>query len=46
MKRGSAFVPIDVVNDYYDVKTKNQTISDLELHAEHLLSQSGLSLQR
>ena len=46
MKRGNSVVAIDVVNDYYDVKTKNQTILELELHAEHLLSQSGLSLQR
>ena len=36
MKRGNSVVAIDVVNDYYDVKTKNQTISDLKLLAQHL----------
>ena len=33
MKRGDSVVAVDVLNDYYDINTKNQTISDLKLLA-------------
>ena len=36
MKRGDSVVGVDIVNDYYDVKTKNQTVSELKLLAHDL----------
>ena len=36
MKRGDSVVAVDVINDYYDINTKNQTISELKLLAQQL----------
>ena len=36
MKRGDSVVAVDVINDYYDVNTKNQTISYLKALAQDL----------
>ena len=36
MKRGDSVVGVDIINDYYDVKTKNQTVSELKLLAQDL----------
>ena len=36
MRRGDSVVGVDIINDYYDVNTKNQTVSDLKLLAQDL----------
>ena len=36
LKRGDSVVAVDIINDYYDVNTKKQAISDLKILAQHL----------
>ena len=36
MKRGDSVVAVDVITDYYDVNTKNQTIYDLKILVQQL----------